>query len=413
MESSSVLRIGFLGADATTLAIARAVSTSGPYEFAGACDIDSGDVQTAHRFNALLGHARRFNSWESLLDLELVDAVVVARGSDEDRRAEQLRKLIQAGVPLLVSHPVVSSMLIYYELDMIRREIGTTVIPYLFDRHHPAVLSLAEMVRKGADSPVGKIDQLVVQRCLEEPTKSTVVAQFARDVDVIRVIGGDVMRLGAMAGGTGDSAYGTLGVQMSGPLGIAARWSVIGGPHEGFQISALGTTGKAVIQEHVVGQPWIMAVSSDSQPEVQTSTPYNPAIEALCSLHCAIRGKHAKADWVDASRAVELAETIDRSLQKGRTIELYYEDYSEAGTFKGTMASLGCGLLLLGLFLMGAVGIAEQIFGVASTRFWPYLLASLLGGFLLLQFLLFVSRRREPAARAETLSDIEPPTTTR
>ncbi len=412
MESSSVLRIGFLGADATTLAIAQAVSTSGPYEFAGACEIDSGDVQTAHRFNALLGHARRFNSWESLLDLELVDAVVVARGPDEDRRAEQLRKLIQAGVPLLVSHPVVSSMLIYYELDMIRREIGTTVIPYLFDRHHPAVLSMAEMVRKGADSPVGKIDQLVVQRCLEEPTKSAVVAQFARDVDVIRVIGGDVMRLGAMAGGTGDTDYSSLGVQMSGPSGVAARWSVISGPMGGgCQISVLGTAGRAMIHEQAPGQPWTMAVDTGSNPEVQTFSDWNPAVEALSSLDRAIRGQHAEADWVDAARAVELAETIDRSLQKGRTIELYYEDYTEAGTFKGTMASLGCGLLLLGLFLMGAVGIAEQIFGVASTRFWPYLLAGLLGGFLLLQFLLFVSRRREPVARAETPSDFEPPTT--
>jgi hypothetical protein len=212
-----------------------------------------------------------------------------------------------------------------------------------------------------------------------------------------------------MAGSTGDTAYGSLGVQMSGPSGVAARWSVIGGSTgEGCQISVLGTAGRAMIQEQAAENPWTMTAGTGGNPELQTFSDWNPAVEALSSLHRAIRGQHVDADWVDAARAVELAETIDRSLQKGRTIELYYEDYTEAGTFKGTMASLGCGLLLLGLFLMGAVGIIEQIFGVASTRFWPYLLAGLLGGFLLLQLLLFVSPRREPAAVAETLSDLGP-----
>ena len=68
---------------------------------------------------------------------------------------------------------------------------------------------------------------------------------------------------------------------------------------------------------------------------------------------------------------------------------MYYEDYTEEGTFKGTMTSLGCGLLLLGMFLMGAVAIAEQM-GVPYVRHWPYALVGILGIFLLLQLLMLV-----------------------
>ena len=90
--------------------------------------------------------------------------------------------------------------------------------------------------------------------------------------------------------------------------------------------------------------------------------------------------------------AIELAETIERSLKKSRTIELYYEDYTEQGTFKGTMASVGCGLLILGLMLMGLVAMGDHV-GLPYTKYWPYLLAGCLGIFLLAQLLMLVFRK--------------------
>lgn len=60
------------------------------------------------------------------------------------------------------------------------------------------------------------------------------------------------------------------------------------------------------------------------------------------------------------------------------------------------MASLGCGLLLLALLLMGAVAIAEQL-GIPYVNHWPYLLAGTLGIFLVLQLLTLVFRKPEPA----------------
>jgi predicted dehydrogenase len=402
-------RIALLGADTTTLAIARAILTSDHFGLFGACELENNsNAPDSASIRALLGHGRRVDAWETLLDQESVDAVVVARDDDQDRRAEQLRKLIQAGVPLLVSHPVVDSMLVYYELDMIRRETGCVVVPYLSERHHPALRELADTVRRRADSPIGKVEQVTIERCIAQPTKTNVVSQFARDVDLIRGLVGDMTRLGAMAGKSGDSAYGSLGVQMSGPEGTVARWSVVPmQAAQGARITLVGSSGKALLDIRPEHEPWSMELTSQGQTQTRRYDEWDAASAALDALAGAIRGEPSSPDWIDAARSVELAETIERSLQKSRTIELYYEDHTEEGTFKGTMTSVGCGLLLLAMFLLGIVAIADQL-GLPYVRSWPYALLGVFGIFLVLQLLKLTARQQEPEPHDRIPSESAP-----
>jgi myo-inositol 2-dehydrogenase/D-chiro-inositol 1-dehydrogenase len=399
----SLIRVALLGADSQTAELARAILADDRFELVGACELDN------ERFGPeaaqLVAHVPSVPVWESLLDLRSVDAVVVARG-DDDLRAEQLRKFVQAEVGVLISHPVVDSMLVYYELDMIRGETGSVVVPHLPERHHPGVASLAQMVQQGADSPIGKVEQLVIERSLLSPTKSQVVAQFARDVDLVRAIAGDMSRLGAMAAGGDESAYSGIGVQMSGPRGVVARWSVVPGPgSQGARVTLLGSRGQAAIEMHPGDTAWTIRLTTEGQADSRTLGLWNPAAVSLDQLAGALGGQPAAPDLVDAARAVELAETVDRSLKKGRTIELHFEEYSEQGTFKGTMTSVGCGLLVLAMLALGAVAIAEQM-GVPNVRLWPYVLSGVFIVFLLMQLLVFVSRRppREPAEEAATAS---------
>src|SRR5262245_52523000 len=107
-----VVRIAFLGADAQTPALVRAAVASRRFEIVGVAEIQGAGVPWP------AARPRVLDSWEALLDGNFVDGVIVA-GGDDDIRAEQLRKLIQAGVAVLTSHPVLDSMLVYYELDMI------------------------------------------------------------------------------------------------------------------------------------------------------------------------------------------------------------------------------------------------------------------------------------------------------
>ena len=106
--------------------------------------------------------------------------------------------------------------------------------------------------------------------------------------------------------------------------------------------------------------------------------------------------------------ALKVFETIDRSLAKGRTIELHKEDFSDIGTFKGTMTSVGCGLLLAGLIAVLGLGVVEAVArrlgfpGVADAlRFWPYWLAGLLVVFLVLQLVLKLAAPAESDQRAQ------------
>jgi uncharacterized membrane protein YdbT with pleckstrin-like domain len=100
------------------------------------------------------------------------------------------------------------------------------------------------------------------------------------------------------------------------------------------------------------------------------------------------------AAWADAARGIELAETVPRSLARGRAIDLHREEFSELGTFRGTMASLGCGLILAALLLVIAAailgGVAKAIgweFGERVAAAWPFVAIVVLAGFLLLQLL--------------------------
>jgi hypothetical protein len=85
---------------------------------------------------------------------------------------------------------------------------------------------------------------------------------------------------------------------------------------------------------------------------------------------------------------------VPRSLARGRAIDLHQEEFSELGTFKGTMASLGCGLVLAALFVLLIAtlvgGIAREAgwdLGERIAGIWPLAVLTVLGLFLVLQLL--------------------------
>lgn len=399
-STNAPIRLALLGIDAQTLAIARAAEESRQFDLVGACEVEScPDQSVATEFAAQFPRLARIDVWELLLTEQHADVVVVARSRFEDLRAEQLRKLIQTGVAVLTSQPVQDSMLVYYELDMIRHDTNSLIMPYLPERNHPAVQAVRKMIAQGADSSLGAVQQVIFQRRLSSPDKRAVFEQFARDVDIIRAVAGDMTRLGAMASAHQTGNYAGLGVQMTGATGIASRWSVEpmhGEP--GGQLTVLGAHGKATVEIHADDTPWTLEVVAGGKTDRRMFDDWNPADKALAQLASAMHGAPVEPDWVDAARAVELAETIERSLHKSRTIDLYYEDYTEQSTFKGLMASIGCGLLIFGLLVMGAVAIGD-LMGLPVRKSWAYLLAGGLGIFLLLQLLMLVFHDDSPGGK--------------
>ena len=85
---------------------------------------------------------------------------------------------------------------------------------------------------------------------------------------------------------------------------------------------------------------------------------------------------------------MEVVDAVELSLQKGRTIEVFQQQLTERLAFRGTMAALGCGLLLivfLAVVLVAVLGGAEGLVQEKIVPGWPLLLLAVLVFFLLLQ----------------------------
>ena len=215
------LRLALLGLDSDVLALARAAAASPQYEVAVFCDTVPPDDELRQIAPFMLHEPE----WESLLAANEVDAVVVAHSTDRELRAEQLRKLVQGGIPLFVMPPACESI-VGFEVDMIRRDTNCVVVPYLPGGKHPAVLKLANMVAVGDASSLGKIEQLVFERKMPGRGREAVLAQFAKDVGLARAIVGNLNKVSAMGISGGETPLANLCVNLTGPRGILVRWSV-------------------------------------------------------------------------------------------------------------------------------------------------------------------------------------------
>jgi len=382
-----MMKLGLLGIDSW---IAQAVAAAGPRgdSIVIACDLPASEALAA----AVSVDVPRETSWENLLDSRVCDAVLVGGDGWTDARASGVRALVQAGRPLLLSHPLVLSMLWAYELDMIRGDSGARLIPFLPDRLHPFIRRLQESIEMGLArvGPPGPVETITMERRLVDRSKDAVLRALAVDADLVRVLAGDPSRLSTLGAADADSAWATLSVGLSGPAQVPLRWQVVRGDQAGLSIKLVHAEGfTAVDIPDGPGIPWTW-----SGDHTETASFDRGAI-MLDLLHGVPQADGVPAaTWSDAARAIELAETVPRSLAKGRAIDLHQEEFSELSTFRGTMASLGCGLVLAALMLLvlatlvgGIARAARWEWGERIAGIWPQVVLLVMGLFLLMQVL--------------------------
>lgn len=340
-------------------------------------------------------------TWEQLLDPESCDAVVVAAAGWSEERAAAVRALVQAGRPLLAAHPLETSMLFAYELDMIRRDSGAILVPFLPDRLDPGVRGLRDWIR----ARPGRVESIVMERRLRDRSRAAVQREFCRDADLARVLVGPPERLFTLGAADPDSAWSTLAVGLSRSGQPTVRWQVVRADAPGLSVTAVAADGTArlvhapppdVTTAPVAAGVWTFDGAGGT---TGPGTVADGATVMLAVLRDALGGVTPAADpppatWDDSARSVELAETIPRSLARGRAIDLHQEEFTELGTFKGTMASLGCGIVLAALVIgvLAALvgGIARETgweFGERIAGVWPLVVLGAMALFLLLQFL--------------------------
>jgi hypothetical protein len=374
------MKLGLLGSDARLAGVVAAAERRGDH-VAVSVDQPPG------------AEGRPAAEWGVLLDPQACDAVLVGADGWNDTRADAVRALVQAGRPLVIAQPATLSMLWAYEIDMIRADSSARVIPLLPDRLHPYVARLRgriEAALAGA-GPLGAIESVTFERRLTDRSRERVLEALARDADLVRVLVGEPTRLSTL--GTAEAgapvAWATLAVGFGGPDRVPARWQVSRGNPDGLVITLHHARGTDVVEAPDDGGPWTWAGEPGPAPA------FDRGDAVLGVLHRdTAAGEVAAAAWPDAARAIELAETVPRSLAKGRAIDLHQEEFSEIGTFRGTMASLGCGLVLaaLAVVLVATLlgGIAHEAgweLGERVAGAWPGIVLAVLGLFLALQVL--------------------------
>jgi len=408
------MRFAFLGADPQTLMLAQGLVAAGRDEIAWTY----GTGEMYAQLRRLAPRAIAANQWEDLLAAANLDAVVVARHAEQELLLDQMRKLVQARVPLVVAHPALDSMLSAYEIEMNRTEDEPLVVPLLPWRDHPAVIAVFEQFSAGQQSPIGPAEQVYFERSLTERSRESVTSQFARDVDLLQYLFGEIRRISAHGAADVNLAYANLSVDLTAPtLNSPIRWQVRPATNDaGGKLTILGATGRLELYLPDTAEPWRLELVRDPERATLVSAPANLGEIMADRLHDTFVEKRSPEwEWSQAARALELTETIERCLKKGRTVDLYAEDYTESSTFKGTMTSLGCGLLLAGLGLMFAVMMLHTIFDLAGFQAgadvlsgWPKILLFVLCAFLALQGLLVLAKPPrqvedgdEPAGRAQ------------
>lgn len=337
-------------------------------------------------------------SWTAFLDGDACDAVLVGADGWNAARAEAVRTLVQAGRTLVLEQPLELSMLWAFELDMIARDSGARLVPVLPDRLHPAVAALKGFVEAAAagDGPLGPLESIRLERTLLDRSRAAVLAGLARDVDLARVLAGDPARVSTLGAADADSAWSTLAVGLTGPAQVPVRWQVAAGAPEGLRITLHHIRGPIEVFAPDGPEPWTV---SSSLPRCAPFDRGAAILDQIARPAGAGRADAAAvqvppASWTDAARALEIAETVPRSLARGRAIDLHHEEFSELGTFRGTMASLGCGIVLLALALVViatlVAGISKAVgweFGTALANAWPGVVLAALVVFLALQLL--------------------------
>lgn len=390
------LTLGILGTDARLAAVASAAIARG-HRIALAAEVAPALFPGAEAVTA-----------DALLDPAGCDAVLVGSDGWSERRAEAVRLLVQAGRPILASQPLDRSMLWAWELEMIRRDAGGPLVPLLPERLHPFVGKLRDLLESslGGGGPCGAVESLVLTRQGGDRGREAVLRALARDADLVRVLTGEPARLSAL--GADDAAgWQSLVVGLSGATSVPVRWQVAAGEATGLRLALHCAAGVASLW---IPDDWSQPATWSLPGRPEERGAFHPAEVMLDLLSARVAGSRSgelvpeapsadvdavpPATWADAARAVELADTVPRSLAKGRAIDLHQEEYSELGTFRGTMASLGCGIILAALVLvvMAALvgGLAHEFgwgFGGWLAGTWPLVALVALGGFLLLQLL--------------------------
>jgi myo-inositol 2-dehydrogenase/D-chiro-inositol 1-dehydrogenase len=328
-----------------------------------------------------------------------VEAIIV--GGPPESRGEWLRRVAAEGYAIIALHPPGPDSEAYHQVALSREETGAVILPGLPLRLHPGVQALRRALSEGA---LGAFRGLRMEAIGPPPAASLVRVAFARAVDVLRAILGEIEALTATGDPPGADPDLELVVQLRGAGPLRGEARIRPDAAASTRLTLLGERGSLSLDV----EAHRLTLTRPGAEEPIELPPWEPH-EALMAVLASSMGRRDAGEspspsLLDGTRAMELSEAVNRSLRRGRTVELYYESISEESTFKSVMTSTGCLVFLASLFVLPLAMVGAAI-GLKWALYVPYLIPPALILFVILQTLRPAFRRPRAIAAPADRSD--------
>ena len=316
-----------------------------------------------------------------------VDAIIV--GGPPESRGEWLRRAAAEGYAIIALHPPGPDSEAYYQVALSREETGAAIVPDLPMRLHPGVKVIRQAL-SAAD--LGSFRGLRLEASAASPGASLVRVEFARAVDVVRSIIGEIDALTATGEPPGVDPEIELVVHLRSAGSLRAEVRIRSEPLGPIRLILLGSVGSLILEIDPRDQKEarLLRHAAASSAEAVTFPDWD-RYEAIFAVLASSMGRRDAGELpgpslLDGTRAMELSEAVGRSLRRGRTVEMHYESISEDATFKSIMTSTGC-LVFFASLLVLPIAMAGPPLGMKWTLYIPYLIPPALILFVILQAL--------------------------
>ena len=326
-----------------------------------------------------------------------VDAIVV--GGPLESRGEWLRRAAAEGFAIIAIHPPGPDSEAYYQVSLSREETGATIVPDTPLRLHPALKAFRQALLAGE---IGTFRGLRLEASSAAMGTSLVRVEFARGVDSVRAILGEIDALTANGDPPGEDPDLELVVHLRTATSQRAEVRIHSDRSTGMRLALVGSLGSLNLEfdPRAPQQARLIRHIAERTAEPVEFPRWDPheAILAVLTSSLARRetGELPSPNLLDGTRAMELSEAVNRSLRRGRTVELHYESISEEANFKSIMTSTGC-LIFLAMLIVLPLAMAGPPLGIPWTLYIPYLILPALVLFMILQALKLAIRRPRTA----------------
>lgn len=412
------MRFAVLGDSPSVNALVQAVAAHPDHELVATALAPGNSV----RLRASIPRFVECPSWEELLLLDRLDAVIVADAGEETLRAA--RQLAAAGKALLVAPVVGQAATFAYELTLLQADQPSCFVPLFGWRAHPLIERLRSLLSTGG---IGEIRHIQLERRIvpgDSPgdggglSSADIAAAFLPDADLLQSVWGSYNQVTAIRSGDPIAGICLLTVTLGGAAAPQAIWSATVAESEPlWRLHAVGQRGTATLRGTGIDDTLTLEVAIAGQAKEQIRTTFDSAawlLSAFVEKTTTVSSQPANTrapgtnavrglDWSDFVLTVDLYDAIERSIKRRRTIDIHFETPSERGQFKTQMTAAGCSILLLTLGAFMAYLLAETVVNLGPRIKQILLVLTFLplGAFLILQALLFVARPSAGTARRE------------